>query len=1187
MAGNKIRLVIDAESHLAGIDQANEALKKLELNGKTLNQALNAKSPNLEAIREVMMRNYHSTSLFKGQLEGAKQLMADMSKVGSFMAKKGFSQGEIGNFLGEFRSVRDDAMAMKQVIDSVAKTKDVFDVDSFFGDVEGKGKAIGMFGTELEAVSAKMQMVRQKGIELSESGGKTEDIQRLADEYKKLGEVHDQLSPKIDGTGTRIKNLIKNFVSAQLIVFAIRKVFQLFTQGLTEASKAAAEAEQVTNKFLTVLGDMPQALQSVNDLVRDYGLGMTSAKNMLATIGDMAAGLGASDMEAAAFSDTTAKFIQDLVAFKDIGGDVIEITQAFMSGAAGNTRNFRQWGSVVREATVEARLHAKGLDELTGEALEWAKVQERVAIVMEQQANAVGATEREWDNFLSIQRRNAEMSKSVKEIVGREWNEAVKPLAEWWLKVKENIVAADTARQNYANGKYDPVPEAEFIDTPTARVMDSAMAQASIAASQAASKNLTNLITNPDSYKRMSLSSAKDWAQKYGATLEYTAKLAQSHGFKVEQAVWDEVEAYDALVAKQQAIAKAYRDSAAAATDLSNRRKALNEDIVGNFLGMDVGAYTARLPREFSKYSKESLVGANTKEADLRAKSDKLFELYQLFNNKLLTETDVLLKFGLQQIVDTLKQEIDAVNDEVQLEAFTKQNESLAKQVATFEKRQDLQMKYGQSQSDLVDIYLQQWEAEQEALELKNKAIEAGLDANKAEEERLRLVKQIGEYYSRVAYNATKANDMYKQWHDMALGAAPTVEQARQQNYAMRLQMGFAGGSAQDIAREQKVYAVNTMGPELEQFAMSLLTDAQKASLGTMTAVQRISALKSSEQYRKFDEYRIELLTKAELDYQKALKDARDESLRNIASLWAGIGDIGTIQGYMDTYRNVNAVDGAGAAGWATFEQVLIDIASRFDSFQDLFSVVDKLVDMLNPMVSTILEPMIMLIEPILSMVADLLVPVMVILFPIIKGVTLALLPLIAAVKTVTNFISWMGDTVYTFIWNLTHWANPREYRNIIDETAEIWTDMASQMDEVWNLELETRVDYVQKLTEAQKGELEAYDEMFKSGLLTLSQYQAMVGKNIYGKNYNDVNVESFATGGSFVTTGARLIRVGENGMEHVDITPFHGSRRSRSGSASYTVIVNGSNASPQEVARVVRMEFDKMERRGGYGYAY
>ena len=94
----------------------------------------------------------------------------------------------------------------------------------------------------------------------------------------------------------------------------------------------------------------------------------------------------------------TAEFIQDLIAFKDIGGDVIEVTQSFMSGAAG-IQKLPQMGFYCKR---EHHYHKKGLDQLTGSELEWAKAQERVAVA-EQQKNAFGATEREWDMMLSVQ----------------------------------------------------------------------------------------------------------------------------------------------------------------------------------------------------------------------------------------------------------------------------------------------------------------------------------------------------------------------------------------------------------------------------------------------------------------------------------------------------------------------------------------------------------------------------------------------------------------------------------------------------------------------------------------------------------------------------------------------------------------------------------------------------------------
>jgi len=109
---------------------------------------------------------------------------------------------------------------------------------------------------------------------------------------------------------------------------------------------------------------------------------------------------------------------------------------------------------------------------------------------------------------------------------------------------------------------------------------------------------------------------------------------------------------------------------------------------------------------------------------------------------------------------------------------------------------------------------------------------------------------------------------------------------------------------------------------------------------------------------------------------------------------------------------------------------------------------------------------------------------------------------------------------------------------------------------------------------------------MFKSGMLTLTQYNALVGKNVYGRNFDNVDIASFASGGDFITNGEQIIRVGEAGREHVQITPLNSTKYASRGNtsvsnASYSVTVNGANGDPEEIAMAVRQEFKRMERRG------
>ena len=166
----------------------------------------------------------------------------------------------------------------------------------------------------------------------------------------------------------------------------------------------------------------------------------------------MAYGLGASTAEAAAFADETSRFIQDLIAFKDIGGDVIEITQGFMSGVAGNTRNFRQWGSIVKEANVQARLHEKGLISSQDLLLSGLRVKSAWLSLWSNRRTLLVLLKESGEMMLSVQRRYLEQTKQMKENVGESLNKFFLPLKKVFIRFGYTWNTAHAARENYLKG---------------------------------------------------------------------------------------------------------------------------------------------------------------------------------------------------------------------------------------------------------------------------------------------------------------------------------------------------------------------------------------------------------------------------------------------------------------------------------------------------------------------------------------------------------------------------------------------------------------------------------------------------------------------------------------------------------------------------------------------------------------
>ena len=145
----------------------------------------------------------------------------------------------------------------------------------------------------------------------------------------------------------------------------------------------------------------------------------------------------------------------DIINFKDINMSLEEFAQNFMSGAAGNLRNFRTFGSIVKESAVNARLAAQGLDKLTGSQLELAKMTTRAEMALEQQANAMGATKREWETTLSVNRRLNEAWKEYKENLGDTINFVLKPMKEHWTEILERINKVNKAQKEYNEGIRD------------------------------------------------------------------------------------------------------------------------------------------------------------------------------------------------------------------------------------------------------------------------------------------------------------------------------------------------------------------------------------------------------------------------------------------------------------------------------------------------------------------------------------------------------------------------------------------------------------------------------------------------------------------------------------------------------------------------------------------------------------
>lgn len=310
-----------------------------------------------------------------------------------------------------------------------------------------------LLGTKYQKVTAEIEKHRKVLnallIEKHREGKASEDLKKKIDaevvSIKKLTKEQEKASFL-----SKMLSIAKNIMGFQLAIALFRKTTTAITQTLRESVQAAAEAEQIYSKLGTVFEGVAGSMDKARDVAASIGVANSTAASALSTVGDLLQAQGMGATESLQKASKWVKQFQDIIAFKDINMSLEEFAQNFMSGAAGNLRNFRTFGSIVKESAVQAELLKRGLDGLTGSQLELAKMTIRAEMALEQQANAMGATEREWDTALSVSRRLNEAWKEFKENLGDTLIRFVNPIRRGITEILEDANKANRAMKGEA-----------------------------------------------------------------------------------------------------------------------------------------------------------------------------------------------------------------------------------------------------------------------------------------------------------------------------------------------------------------------------------------------------------------------------------------------------------------------------------------------------------------------------------------------------------------------------------------------------------------------------------------------------------------------------------------------------------------------------------------------------------------
>ncbi len=161
-----------------------------------------------------------------------------------------------------------------------------------------------------------------------------------------------------------------------------------------------SDAEEMLGKFDVVFSETGDFVKNeLTNFADEVGRSKFELFGMASTFGDTLKPMGFAEEAAAGMAVELSQLATDLGSFNDMPMD--ESLQRLQGVLIGNHENALAFGVIINENTLKAELAAQGWDELTGAALEQAKVQARINLLMKGTTDAQGDAARtsgSWAN---------------------------------------------------------------------------------------------------------------------------------------------------------------------------------------------------------------------------------------------------------------------------------------------------------------------------------------------------------------------------------------------------------------------------------------------------------------------------------------------------------------------------------------------------------------------------------------------------------------------------------------------------------------------------------------------------------------------------------------------------------------------------------------------------------------------
>ena len=1023
-------------------------------------------------------------------------------------------------------------------------------------------------------------------------------LQREAEMQKEAAKAADKHTSAIVKQESSMKSLISSFVSASAIYSLASRALSAFMNVMHDSAELAAEAEETLNLFnVTFESTGSVARNTAAEISSSLGIAQSSAQEALGMFGSLAQGYGETQSASLDFAEEAVRTTLDLISFRNITGDVNTIMSEFSSGLVGNYENFRKWGIVITANEVNARLMAKGLSGLTGEALQLAKIQETLNIVQERSGNAMGDMERTLDSTANVARRVTEANKELMENMGDSLNKVLTPLRRMWLDIVDTINKANRAQEEFASGSrnisvYDIHGNEEDREDFNTAVFRAYTGYSSVRTSRGFNQDDYDAIYD-EVYEVITKFSA-DFEDINAAYLEIPTRLNNAiddefleMAESASAAAANEKEYQKALESRQKALensmsaAQSFFDSISGIAGVSISQSAAGIVIPGMEGAKNdasVAMWQENLSEGVSAAIDEALssidaagwerfvspiekaLGLADESEGLKGKLEAYEDLYEAVYNQHLKDGE---------LTDEELKQLDAI-----IAAYTETHEILKSITAEKERQQELDSAIGSmaksresyerklqdladksaisasmpgAASNIVDNEISRSSALRDIDSMKAVAMafaSTDEELNAIAESFLALYGAANEYYDAAKAELEKENSK-----DIAEAYAAALSAAAGLGAKAPGRTWSSNESAQDL------------GNDLYEDLMSTISDMEKILRESGLNEDAIASYTNEIRTTGIDS--IVGAVSAEEDRQNSMVNGYDNAGD------AALGSLGEVGELATAFQNISASAG-GLVG------ILINLAAETELVSRVCSFLS---DTLLPVLNAFLAPMLPVLDILTDLFQNLFTAVLAPAFPILKMIASALTVVFGLLNIVVGFLSdsvkWVVGWIMKGVTGLingiidvlnwlpfvnikkldttkwTEWANTDVFGNVEDR----WNDMQDTLDEIAGLNMEIADNT------SESPDLSVYNEMLQKGLLNASEYAAMVS-NALGRNYDNV-----------LTYGDGAYWSGAGGSTNIS-------------NDNISIVINGDGLNSKEIAEEVIRRLNEKQRGGSMLYA-